>query len=165
MLSDESTFHLVNSRGTTVRRAKGISRYKQGYTIPTVKHSESVMVWGCFSGKKGRGGLYFLPKNLTINVEYYKTILENHLLPFMRNHHIKFFLQDRAPSLKSKLVTKRLKEMEKKFPVMDLPCNSPDLNPVENCWLFNKAKLKTERFDTISLTKLMSTMMWVKDMP
>jgi hypothetical protein len=33
MFSDESTFHLVNSSGTKVRRARGISRCKQRYTI------------------------------------------------------------------------------------------------------------------------------------
>ncbi len=67
MFSDESTFHLVNSSGTKVRRARGISRYKQRYTIPIMKHRASVMVWGCFSRKKGRGVLYFLPKNCVMN--------------------------------------------------------------------------------------------------
>jgi transposase len=167
MFSDESTFHLVNSKGTTVRRAKGISRYKQRYTIPTVKHSERVMVWDCFSRKKGRGGLYFLLKNPTMNGERYKIVLENHLLPFMKIHHAQFFLQDRAPCHKSKHVMNRLKEIEKEFAVLDWPGNSPDLNPIENCWSFIKAKLKTESFDTNSLHKLMSDIkrMWVKDIP
>jgi hypothetical protein len=110
MFSDESAFRLVNSRGIKVRRISGISRYKQQY-IPTVKHSASVMVWGCFSGKRRRGGLYFLPKNCTMNGERYKTVLENHLLPFMRIHGAKFFLQEGAPCHTSKLVMKRLKEI------------------------------------------------------
>jgi Transposase len=67
MFSDESTFRIINSRGARVRRQSSISRYRHRYTIATVKHSASVMVWGYFSGKVGRGGLYFLPKNTTMN--------------------------------------------------------------------------------------------------
>jgi hypothetical protein len=89
---NKSTFRLVNSRGMKVRRPSGLNHYKQRFTIATVKHSASVMVWGCFSGKKGRGGLYFLPKNQTMNGECYKRIpgkpppalhadLRCHLLP------------------------------------------------------------------------------------
>jgi transposase len=167
MFSDESTFRLVNSRGRKVRRPMGLNRYKQRYTIPTVKHSASVMVWGCFSGKMGRGGLYFLPKNTTMNGERYKTVLEHHLLPFMRIHGATFFLQDGAPCHKSKLVMNRLKEMEKEFTVLDWPGNSPDLNPIENCWSHMKRKLKGETHSTTSLPKLITAIktMWVTDMP
>jgi transposase len=166
MYSDESTFRLVNSRGAKVRRPSTVSRYKHRYTIPTVKHSASVMVWGCFSGSKGRGGLYFLPQNTTMNGQRYKNVLENHLLPFMRIHGSSWFLQDGAPCHKSKLVMGKLKEMEREFRVMDWPGNSPDLNPIENCWGYMKAKLKKDSAVT-SLPKLIHAikMMWVKDMP
>jgi hypothetical protein len=53
MFSDESTFRLVNSRGMKVPRPSVLNRYKQRFTVPTVKHSASVMVWGCFSGTNG----------------------------------------------------------------------------------------------------------------
>jgi hypothetical protein len=76
MYSDESTFSLVNSRSVTVRRGKQMNRYKHRFVVKTVKHSASVMVWACFSGKKGRGGLYFLPKNCTI-LEYQNFKLKN----------------------------------------------------------------------------------------
>jgi hypothetical protein len=39
--------------------------------VKIVKHPDSVMVWGCFSAA-GRGGLYFLPKNSTMNSETYE---------------------------------------------------------------------------------------------
>ncbi len=42
--------------------------------MKTVKHPDSVMVWGCFSAS-GRGGLYFLPKNSTMNSETYEKLL------------------------------------------------------------------------------------------
>ncbi len=60
MYLDRLTFRFVNSRGAKVRRPSTVLRYKHRYTIPTVKHSARVMVYGCFSGSKGRGGLYFL---------------------------------------------------------------------------------------------------------
>jgi hypothetical protein len=142
MFSDESTFWLVNSRGVTVRKPSTISWYLQKYTIPTVKHSASLMIWGCFSGARGRGGLYFLSKNQTMNSERYLTVLENHLLPFMRILCSKLFLQDGAPYHKSKVVMSKLKEMEKEFKVLDWPGNSPNLNPIENCWSYMKAQLK-----------------------
>jgi hypothetical protein len=166
MYSDESTFRLLNPRGAKVRRPSNISRYKQRFTVPTVKHSPSVMVWGCFSGKLGRGGLYFLPPNTTMNGVRYKMVLENHLLPFMELHKTKWFLQDGAPCHKSKVVMGRLKEMENKFKVMDWPGNSPDLNPIENCWAYMKRKLKRDSTIT-SLPKLITAikMMWVRDMP
>ncbi len=57
MFSDESTFNLINPRAATVRRPSTMSRYKQRFIISTVKHSPSVMVWGCFSGRNGKGSL------------------------------------------------------------------------------------------------------------
>jgi hypothetical protein len=137
MFLDESTFRIVNSRGAKVRRPKTVSRYKHQYTITTVKHSASVMVWACFSGSKGRGGLYFLPKNTMMNGERYLKVLKHHLLPFMKIPKSSWFLQDGAPCHTSKLVMGRLKEM-KEFQVMDWTGNSPDLNLIENCWSYMK---------------------------
>jgi hypothetical protein len=53
MFSNEITFHVVNFSGTKVRRPSGDSRYKQQRTIPAMKHSANVRVWGYFSGKGG----------------------------------------------------------------------------------------------------------------
>jgi hypothetical protein len=56
------------------------------------------MVGGCFSGKLGRGGLYFLSPNTTMNGVRYKMVLENHLLPFMVLHKTQWFLQETHPA-------------------------------------------------------------------
>lgn len=164
MFSDESTFRIVNSRGSTVRRPRTIDRYRQKYTVTTVKHSASVMIWGCFSGRRGRGGLYFLPKNQTMTGARYVSVLENHLAPFMRIHGCTWFLQDGAPCHKSKVVMEKLKDLDIK--TMDWPGNSPDLNPIENCWSFMKAKLKDD-YTITSLPKLIEAikMMWVRELP
>jgi hypothetical protein len=90
----ESTFRIINFRSKKVRRPSTASRYTQRYTVTTVKYSRFVMVWGCFSGQKRRGGLYFLPKNCTMNRERNKEVLEDHLIPFMRIHKSKYFLQE-----------------------------------------------------------------------
>jgi hypothetical protein len=50
----------------------------------------------------------------------------------------------------------RLKEMEKKFTVLDWSDNSLGLNPIENCWSHMKRKLKAERHSTTSLPKLIT---------
>jgi hypothetical protein len=97
MFSDESTFRLINPRAAKVRRPSTVSRYKQRFTVSTVKHPPSVMVWGCFSGRKGKGSLYFLPKGSTMNGDKYKWVIEKKLVPCMRHHGTKFFLQDVAP--------------------------------------------------------------------
>jgi hypothetical protein len=139
MFNDESMFRIVNSRGTTVRQPRTIDCYHKKYTVSTVKYSASaITIWGCFSGPRGRGGHYFLPKSGA----QYVTVLENHLAPFMCIHGCTWFLPDGAPCHKSKVVMQKPKELE--FQVMDWPGNPPDLNPIENCWSFMKAKLKED---------------------
>ena len=59
MFCNESTYRLVLRD-----RPSRVSRYDSRYIIKTVKHHKSVKVWGDFSGDKGRGGLYFIPKKL-----------------------------------------------------------------------------------------------------
>jgi transposase len=152
MFSNESTFRIINSRGARVRQPSAISRYRRRYTIASVKHSASVMVLGCFSGKVGRGGLYFLPMNTTMNGVRFKQVLADHLLPFMRIHKCKWFLQDGAPCHKSKVVMEELKKMEYEFKVMDWRSNSPDLNPIENVWGFMKRKLKDQSVTSLPHT-------------
>ena len=48
--------------------------------MTTVKHPETIHVWGCFSAK-GLGSLTILPKNTAMNKEWYQHILQEQLLP------------------------------------------------------------------------------------
>lgn len=48
MWSDESPFQCIQGRSTTVRWPSSVSRFDPAYTVATVKHPESVMIWGCF---------------------------------------------------------------------------------------------------------------------
>ena len=48
------------------------------YLESTVKHPDSLMVWGCFSGL-GLRKLVVLPKNLKVNANVYLELLADHL--------------------------------------------------------------------------------------
>jgi hypothetical protein len=98
--------------------------------VKAVKHSESLRVWGCFSGAVVCGGMFFLPKKTTMNRERYQQALEDHLLTFMQIHRCSHFLQDEAPSRTSKKTKVFLARQA--FSMMDWQGNSPNLNPVEN---------------------------------
>ena len=139
-----------------------LERYKQKHLLPTVKKAGSVMVWGCFSGNGGRGGLYFLPQNETMNSKTYLEVLKDHLVLLFRTHKCKFFHQDSAPCHKSKVVTACLKEH--KILCIDWPGNSPDLNPIENVWSIMKGRMSQNpcknRGELIDRLKHM----WVKEM-
>lgn len=67
MWSDESTLKSIQDHSARVRWPSSISRFNLANTVGIVMHSESVMIWGWFSGFKGQGSLYFLPKNETMN--------------------------------------------------------------------------------------------------
>ena len=66
MFTDESTFRLVRGGYKLVRRPQGVSRYASKYTIKTVKHPESVMMWGAFSGNKGRSRSILSPHHMPV---------------------------------------------------------------------------------------------------
>ncbi|KAG7168315.1 Transposable element Tc1 transposase-like 9 [Homarus americanus] len=69
MWSDESTFRCVTVHQGRVRRPVSASCYDSMFAKKIVKHPEFVTLWGCFSGECSHGGLYFLPKNVTMNGE------------------------------------------------------------------------------------------------
>ena len=87
MFSDESMFRVGS---TKVWRPSSANRYDPQYTVPTVKHPQSLMVWVAFSGDKGRAGLYFLPKNVMMNGDLYIKVLSDHMVTMFNfiNVHI-----------------------------------------------------------------------------
>jgi transposase len=162
MYSDESTFRCIRAVRSMVRRPSGMNRFDSRYTVKTVKHPASLMVWACFSGSCGRGGIYFLPPNVTMNGERYQDVLENHLLPFMAMHRSTHFLQDGAPCHASKRIKDFLKAQS--FQVIDWPGNSPDLNPIENAWNYMKRKLKSQDISSVPKLKEAILKLWTQDM-
>ena len=110
MFCDESTSRLVLRGYKLVRRPSGVSRYDSRYIIKTVKHPKSVMVWGDFSGNKGRGGLYFFPKNFTMRWDSYLRVLDHHMLAFWDIRRCNHFMRDGDPVYRSRVVKKWLKD-------------------------------------------------------
>ena len=98
MFSDESTFRLMRGQSKAIKRPINVPRHDPRYTVKTVKHSDGVMVWGAFSGTHERGGLYFLPKNVTMRGSNYLQVLQNHLLPFWSIHQPTHFVHNGAPA-------------------------------------------------------------------
>ena len=134
LFSNESTFQQFVVRHKHVRRPVG-KRFHPKYTIPTMKHPPSQMIWGAMS-KNGTAGLYFLTPGTTMNGSKYVELLKNKLLVHMNVHNTIIFMQDGAPCHRSKIVKKFLEENH--VTTLDWPVNSPDLNPIENLW----AKMK-----------------------
>src|SRR5215469_17260486 len=120
------------------------------------------MVWGCFSGAKGRGGLFFLPENTTMNGQRYLSVLEEHMLPFFSIHESTHFMHDGAPCHRAKKVTEFLQN--KGIQMIEWPGNSPDLNPIENCW--NLMKNRLSEIATPSVSTLIEEIqnLWVHGM-
>ena len=160
MFSDESSFKLIRGTSKTVRRGKG-DRFDQRFTVKTVKHPGSVIVWAGFDGRHGRAGMRFLPKNVTMNTKEYLDTLEAHMLPWYQGRSNTKFLQDGAPCHKSKKSMTWL--AENGVSVMDWPGNSPDLNPIENMWNLMKRRLEEKQVTSVEMLKEEIINIWITE--
>ena len=70
----------------------------------------------------------------------YQEVLRDHLVPFMERHGTTMFLQDGAPPHRAKTMKAYLAMLP--YEIIKWPGNSPDLNPIENCWNWMKDQLK-----------------------
>ena len=117
------------------------------------------MVWGDFSGDKGREGLYVFPKNVTTRGDSYLKVLDHHMLPFWDIRRCTHFMQDGDPVHRSRIVKKWLKDNH--VPVLECPRNSPDLNPIENAWNYIKNKVQEAHSTNIQTLKEVLMKLWV----
>ena len=159
MFCNESTSRLVLRGYKLVRRPPGVSRYDFRYIIKTVKHPKSVMVWGDFSGCKGRGGLHFIPKKVTMRGINYLRVLDHHMLPFWDIRRCNHCMQDGDSVHRSRVVKKWLKDNH--VPVLECPRNSPDLNPLEKAWNYMKNKVQEAHSTNIQTLKEVLMKLWV----
>ena len=148
--SDEATFSVTGNRSGKVYRRPGSDPFHPKFIQSTVKHPDSLMVWGCF-GYHGVGKLVVLPKNVTVNKDRYLELLSEHLYECFQRCQSEIFMQDGAPCHTAKLIKEWFDFVQVKF-IKDWPGNSPDLNPIENLWGLIKGKLRGR--DTSSLPKL-----------
>ena len=138
MFSDESTFSQFHSYVRNVQRPRN-QRYNMRYVVPTVKQAPTTVVWASFCGS-GRGGLWFMPKNTTINGTVYLNILKDKLPTHMGIQNCKIFQHDGSPCHRTAAVSRWLEE-EGIEVLGPWPGSSPDLNPIENLWTHMKKKV------------------------
>jgi len=138
LFSDESTFSQYTSYVRHVRRPVN-QRYNMRYVVPTVKHAPTTMIWGSF-GARGRGGIWFMPKNTTINGPVYLDVLKDKLDPHMNILNCTIFQHDGAPCHRTKAVKQWLDDQGIEV-LGPWPGSSPDLNPIENLWTSMKEKV------------------------
>ena len=62
MFSNESTFRCIRATKSKVRRPIGSDCFDNRYTVSSIKHPDSVMVWGCFSELWAVGACTSYPK-------------------------------------------------------------------------------------------------------
>ena len=152
--SDESTFTVTGNRAGKVYRRPGSDPCDPKLICGTVKHPDSLMVWGCFS-YYGAGKLIVLPKNETMNSEKYLMLLADNLHECFDKCKLKadtgVFQQDGASCHTAKIITEYLDFVGIDY-IKPWPGNSPDLNPIENLWAIIKYNLRGR--DTSSLPKL-----------
>lgn len=154
VFTDESTFQLFSSKKKVwqfVRRKK---------IFRSVKHSQKVHVWGCFSAS-GFGKLVCFQRNL--NAEFMCCIYKNGLLPSISmlfgEDDIDWFLQeDNDPKHRSKIATKW--KAENNVKVLPWPSMSPDQNPIENVWRLMKIKISKKKIYSVQQLKAQLTKEW-----
>ncbi len=139
--SDETSVQLHPTRPKRVWRTKN-ERLQPDCQNPTIKHGGgSIQVWGCFSAS-GIGGLHLIEGIMDRHV--YRDILEDSMLPILRESGASIFQQDNSRVHTAKLCTEFLSSCEAVKEVMDWPSQSPDLNPIEHVWDHVKRQLNAE---------------------
>lgn len=120
------------------------------------------MIWSCITGESS-GPLYFVEG--TLRSEQYKRVLETVLLPYMdslastRSSYT--FMQDGAPCHTARSVNDFF--ISKNINVLPWPGNSPDLNPIENCWAFLKSKVYSRSNTSMEILKNNIEDIWNND--
>lgn len=120
------------------------------------------MIWSCITGD-GPGPIYFVEE--TLRKEQYKKVLEEVLFPYMRSlpqgQSSYTFMQDGAPCHTAKLIENVL--LNENIDILSWPGNSPDLNPIENCWAVLKSKVYKTPNPTVSTLKKNIDKIWRND--
>lgn len=160
MFSDETKVSQFRSYRPSVRRPQG-QRYNERYVVKSVRSTPSVMIWGAITAS-GRCGLHFVPKNTTIKGADYLAIIQERVPRFMTMRGTTILQQDGAPCHNAKIVKDWITASNFEL-LQGWPGNSPDLNPIENCWVMVKRLLQahncTSYNDLVEKTKAV----WVQE--
>ena len=127
------------------------------YTLKTLKHPPSDMVWGFFIAY-GRGALHFMEKRQKVNSEVYIDILNDKLKHFMCVAGTNIFQQDNTPCHTARTIIKWLADND--IELLDWPGNSPDINRIETLWSIIKARMQEGIYEGIPQLKAALSRFW-----
>jgi transposase len=162
--SDETKVNLFDSDGRHYIRRRVGEDLLDKHLVPTVKHGGgSLMLWGCMSAA-GVGELVFIPD--TLNAVKYQEILEEKMVPSARrlvgpNY---LFQSDNDPKHTAKSTLAYLKRKGIKV-LGPWPSQSPDLNPIENCWRILKEAVRRRTPRNLEELKAVCSEEWNKILP
>lgn len=160
IFSDETIVRQFSPNKMSVRRPKN-RRYDSRYVSPTVRSSKSIMIWASISSK-GRCGIWIMPSGTTMRGSSYRDMLEEKLRPWLTLRNCDIFQHDGAPCHRSTTVRAWLQENG--IQVLEpWPGSSPDLNPIENCWVVLKREIRKRK--PASLVELRRAILevWTQD--
>jgi len=129
LFSDETHFFVQGKRVPFVRRSSS-DKISPTHLKQRVKHPLKVMFWDCFS--------FYSPGPLVpvigmMNSEQYIDVLSTHMITELKKVYSsgkETFQQDLAPCHNSKKEKKFFEQKE--IRLLELPGNSPDINPIKN---------------------------------
>jgi transposase len=150
--SDEATFSQFEANRNSRVWREPDEKWSTDCVTATVKHSPSVMHWGCFSRQRlGR----LVPLRTSVTGTAHVKTLQRHALPTMRRMFPDgdgWFQEDNASPHRSKVATAF--RTKSGLRTLTWPAQSPDLNPIENLWAIIKNRIRNRRNKPSSLPEL-----------
>jgi transposase len=146
IFSDETKINRFNSDGRTWTWYRDGESLQPRNVSQTTKHGGGgLMLWGCIT-QFGVG--YLCEIEGIMDQHLYKQILEGELKDTFQYYGLEkedyTFQHDNDPKHTAKSIKEYLSEQE--FKLLSWPAQSPDINPIENCWSYLKQQLnKYER--------------------
>ena len=158
--SDETKIELFGHMDRRYVWRKPGTAFDEKNLVPTVKHSASIMLWGCFAAA-GPGKLAVVPG--IMNSLVYQDILQENVAASVHQLGLSrswTFQQDNDPKHKSKSSMEWFRRNN--FKLLEWPSQSPDLNPIEMLWLDLKHAVHARKPKNLNELKQFSIEEWAK---